>query len=538
MTLKIQSHEDDKRQLNVTVEVDEMRVKKAMKQTARKYAGEVSVPGFRKGKAPYHIIVQLVGEEGLRHDALHDLVPAIYEETMKELDVLPYAQPKVTDIDEGTPAVMTLLVPLEPVVELGDYRAMRKVVEPVDIKEEAVDEQIKMLRESKAETETIDRAAEMGDIVVVAGKGYLDDDEDDIIFNEEAFDISLQDDGIFAETNFISELVGSTADSSKSFTVPFPDEYEYEELAGKTATFNLDIAEVKAKTLPPLDDALAQMVDENIGSLDELRTTIRENLQNQAEEQFKNDLLTGAVEQMLDDVEEMAYPQGTVDAEIDGMVEDMKGRVEQAGMSWENWLQSTGRTVEDLRDDYEDAAVDRVEHGLVMRAFIQSEQLYATDEDIDIEVEKRVAQYLEGMTVPAADDDDEDNINDDEVVSDDAETESEVVDAVGENESSEEGDDDEVVSDDAEAESDAVGEDDEDEDYDDEEEIDTNAAMAEMFRSFYKSSGRPMLEQEIVMGKIHDRILAIYAGEAPDLPEPAETAESTDEETAAEEAAA
>ncbi|MCZ7668955.1 MAG: trigger factor [Chloroflexi bacterium] len=173
MSLTIQSQEDEQRQLLLTVEVSEDRVKKAMRQAARALAGEVNVPGFRKGKAPYHVIVRRVGEVQLRAEAVEDMVQSVFEEALREIDVIPYAQASL-DKMEMEPVVFQFTVPLEPQLTLDEsYRDLRKDVEAVEISDEAIAEALELVRLRHQVIESVERPVAQGDVVSVSGKGVL-----------------------------------------------------------------------------------------------------------------------------------------------------------------------------------------------------------------------------------------------------------------------------------------------------------------------------------------------------------------------------
>ena len=170
MTLTIQKEEDDKRQMKLTIEVDEARVERAMRQKANELAREIRIPGFRKGKAPYGVIVRRVGREYLRIEAVEDLVDEIFREVLAVEEIEPYAQPSMDDL-EIEPLVMKFTVPLEPVVTLGAYREIRKEIEPIVISDEAVEEALEQVQTRHQTVEPVDRPIQAGDLVTFGGKG-------------------------------------------------------------------------------------------------------------------------------------------------------------------------------------------------------------------------------------------------------------------------------------------------------------------------------------------------------------------------------
>lgn len=397
MTLKIETQEDDQRQLAVTIEVADKRVRKAMQNAARKHARQLRIPGFRPGKAPYNIVLSYVGKETLQQDALNEILPKVFEETLEQLDVEPYAQPTLDDVEQE-PLVLKMTVPLEPTIVLGDYRAMRREITPVEIKDEAVDEALDILVQNDATNEPVERASASGDEVVIGGKGYLGDDEDEIIFQEEHFHVRLAEDSVFAGTAFVDELMGVSAEDEKSFTITFPDDYEDEpDFAGKTATFAVSVHEILERQVPELDDAFAAEQPGEAETVEALRAETFDRLQKQAEEQFKNDLLDESIDDILENIEELIYPKGAVEVEITSILDGIKNQVQQMGLKWEDYLQMRDETDDSMREDVEDDAVTRLERRLVFQKFVEAEKVVLTPEEIEAGIEERLATYDEEM---------------------------------------------------------------------------------------------------------------------------------------------
>ncbi len=462
MTLKISKQEDEQRQLAVTIEVDDKRMRKAMTKASRKHARNLRIPGFRPGKAPYNVVLGYVGKETLQQDALNEILPQVYDETLKEIEVEPYGNPSFDDV-EYEPLVIKMTVPLEPIVELGDYRAMRREIEPVEIKDEAVDEALDALVQQQATTEPVERASQLGDDLVISGEGRIpveategDDeeaaDEDaGLIFNENHFHARLEEGNVFPNTSFIDELVGLSAEAEKEFTITFPDDFEEDEnLAGKTATFKVTVKEVLERSVPELNDEFAAGQPGEAETLDALREETRKRLFEQAENQFKNDLLDETISEMVENIEEMTYPPGAVDAQIDDMVRGLQGQLQQMGMDWETYLNMRGETEASMREEFEEDAASRLENSLVFQKFIEAEKLALQPSELEEKIEERLASY------------------DDE--------------------------------------------------------------MQGYMRPFLEGEGGNMLRNEIMMDKVHNRVVAILSGEAPDLAE----LEAAAEEAAAE----
>jgi trigger factor len=469
VTLNIHTEENEQRELKLTIEVPEARVEKEMRQAARKLSKEISIPGFRRGKVPYNVILRRVGREALRAEAVDDMVQGVFEEALEEVNPEMYGRPTFDDM-ENEPLVLKFSVPLSPQVELPEYRELRKEIEPVSITDEAVEEALEQVQARHQKVESVDRPAAAGDMVTVSGKGELlqvvdDVDEDaeeseettddadskDIIFDEESIDFLLDAQKLYLGTDFVDNLVGMSAGDEKSFTITFPEDHEETELAGKEADFEISLLDVKERDLPALDDELAKL-EGDYETLDELRSALRENLQQQAESNAKNELIENMITDMLADAQ-VSYPPAAVEMEIDDMVASFKEQVKRSGWEWDDFIRLQNNSEEEIRNNFHESAVERLERQQILRQFVLSEKLTVSADDVDIAIEKRLESF---------------------------------------------GDNDEF-----------------------------RESMRNYFTSGY---GFDMISSEIIMDKVHDRMVAILGGEAPDLDAIAEAEEAADEE--------
>lgn len=409
MTLTIQTEADDQQQLALTIEVDETRVQQAMKTKARELGREIAVPGFRRGKAPYDVIVRRVGEETLRAEAIEDLIQPVFEEALAEADVDPYGRASLDDI-EPKPLVLKFTIPLAPAVTLGAYREARREIAPIEIEEQAIQEALEYTQTRHQTIEVVERPAEAGDVVTIGGVGTLvpieptaaEGDEvageaepptiDEKIFDEERVDVLLDAETLFPGTNFVENLIGLSAGDEKTFTITFPEEFEPEpEFVNRQATFALTVLEVKKRELPPLDDELAKL-EGDYETFAELRAAVEKELAQQAEEQAKEELVEEMTDMLLEDAQ-IVFPPAAVELQIDDMVADFRNRLARSGWQYQDYLQLQGMTEEALRDDFRENAETQLRRQLVLRQFILDEKLRVTAEDIDRQIEERVARF-------------------------------------------------------------------------------------------------------------------------------------------------
>lgn len=394
MTLEIKTEEDEKRQLKVTVEVPEDRVQSQMRRVARSLGNQVNIPGFRKGKVPYNVLVRRVGEEALRADAIEDMLESIVVETLEKIDVAPFRPPNLDDM-EVNPFIVKLTVPLEPVVVLGDYRSIRKEVDSVEVTDEALEEALEHVRSHHQVLEQVDRPAELGDLVTVGGTGTLDEEEGETIWQEDSRDMVLDPERVFPGTPFVDNLVGCSAGEDKEFQFIFPEDFVEEDLAGKNAKFEVTVLNVQDRELPELDDELAQ-AEGDYETLDELIEELREELLKQAQQQAKADLM----DEFIDEVEkaaEVVFPPAVVESELENRLEQFKAQLKQSGWQWKDWLTLEGKTEESLKESWHDDAVNGVTRGLILGKFIEIEKIDVGADDVDARLDKMLESVSENQ---------------------------------------------------------------------------------------------------------------------------------------------
>jgi trigger factor len=406
VTVTIRKEEDDKRQLSLTVEVSEDQVEQAMRAKARQLARDLRIAGFRRGKAPYQVILQRVGAETVRAEAIEDMVQDVFEQALVEAEIEPYGRPVLENM-ELEPVIFVFTLPLEPVVTLGDYRALRKEIPAVEVTDEAVQEALEQVQTNHQTIEPVDRPIEVGDVVTIKGKGELlpapvaaEEDEtadeaavveNEMLFDEESIDLLMDGDKLFAGTPFVDNLIGKSTGDEVSFGFVFPEDFEDEELAGREGLFEITILNVKSRELPAIDDELAKS-EGDFETLDDLRADLREGLQREAEDQAREELLEQTITDLLADAE-LVYPPAALEMEIDDTYEAFKNQVTRSGWDVEDYLRLQGQTEESLREEFRADAEERLQRRLTLRQFILDEKLRVEAADVAELVEERVARY-------------------------------------------------------------------------------------------------------------------------------------------------
>ena len=521
MTLTISTEENDSRELTVTVEVEEARVQKEMRKTARQLSKRFNIPGFRKGKAPFNVVAShLGGKQAIRAEAVESLVQPIFAETLEKIEFEPYAQASFNDM-EIDPLVLKFTVPLEPVIELGPYRELRKEVDEVAVTDEALAEALERVQAQHAEIEEVDRAVEVTDLVTLSGLGELALDEEaeekeaeaeepeadeaaeessesdpdegdsdegdsdegnsDEEDSDEDSEVDLEDEAsrILEEATsnviFNEERLEVVIDAAKLFPSTSFVDHIVGLSAGEETSFSLSFpeayedeelagkeAEFKITIIEVKKRELPELDDE-LAKLEgdfESLAELKENLQKTLLEQAESEAKNQLIEGLIDDVLEestVTYPEAAVNQEIDGMMQNFKNQAERSGWDFNDFLTLQGGSEETMRDNFRESAAERLERQLILRQIVIDEMVTVEAEDIDAKVEKQVEAFK------------------------------------------------------------------------DDEELQDN------MRNYYKSGyGFDMMSSEILMDKLHGRIKEIYLGNAPDLAELAAAKEAA--EAAAKEA--
>ena len=370
-------------QFSIDAETFKAAVNNAFKREGKKYA----IPGFRKGKAPRHMIEKMYGSDIFHYDAVNDLFPEAYEAAVKEakIDVVGRPDPEVVSMSEADGVVLKVKVAVKPEVELGEYAGLIVTKEAKNVNEADVDAEVKRMQDRNGRLLTREGAAENGDTVDIDFEGFVDGKAFE---GGKAEHYSL----VLGSGSFIpgfeDQVVGHSAGEEFDVNVKFPEEYGAAELAGKDATFKIKLHEVKYKELPALDDDFAKDVSE-YDTLDELKDSIRNNiktnLDKQAEQKVENDLMDQVIANMKADI-----PDAMVDSRIDELVQDLEYRISQQGLKLADYLKYMGMNIEQFRAQFKEQADKQVKMRLAMEAIVAKEGITASDEEFEEEV-KRIA---------------------------------------------------------------------------------------------------------------------------------------------------
>ena len=373
----------NKVKLNFVVSAEDFD--KALATAYSKNVKRFNIPGFRRGKAPRHVIEMHYGPSVFFEDAFDEIFPVVYSEAIKEHSVEPVDRPEldVTQIEKGKDLIFSVEVFVRPDVVLGDYKNLeaKKVVDKVT--DDDVSAEVERARDRNSRfVEVTDRPARLDDQVNIDYAGFDGD-------NQFAGGTAKGQELVLGSGHFIpgfeDQLVGATVGQDVDVNVTFPEEYHEKSLAGKPVVFHVHVNGIREKEVPALDDEFAK--DMGFDTLDEYKADVKANLikrnEERAETAFENEVVEKAVATC-----EMDIPNGMVEEAIDNMLRDMEMRLMYQGMKLDDYFKYTGQTREQVREMYREQATERVKTQLALEAIRDAEKIEATEEEIDAEIAK------------------------------------------------------------------------------------------------------------------------------------------------------
>lgn len=389
MSLQVEKMEHNMAKLTIEVEAEE--VEKALQKTYLKERGQMSVPGFRKGKVPRQMIEKMYGPEVFYDGAANVMIPEAYGKAYDECEYEIVSQPKVdiVQLEKGKTFIFTAEVALKPEVTLGEYKGLTVEKTSVEVTDEEVDAEVAKEQENNARAiEITDRAVQDKDEVVLDFEGFVDD----VAFEGgkgENYPLTIGS-GSFIP-GFEEQLIGAEIDKEIEVNVTFPEEYQAKELAGKAAVFKCTVHSIKGKELPELDDEFASDVSE-FETLDEYKADVRTKLENKKAADAKNkkedEVVNKAIENAVMDI-----PDAMIDMQVKQLADDFAQRIQQQGLTVEQYLQFTGMTTEKMMEELRPQAVKRIQTRLVLESISKAENIEVSDERIDEELAKMAEAY-------------------------------------------------------------------------------------------------------------------------------------------------
>ena len=389
--MSLQVEKLEKNMAKLTIEVSAEDLDKAMEKAYQKQKSRISLPGFRKGKAPRKMIESMYGKGVFMEDAVNSLVPQEYTKALGECDLEIVSQPEinVTQMEPGKALIFTADVAVKPEVTLGDYKGVEVPKSEIAVTDEEVDAEVKKEQDKNARTVAVeDRAAANGDITTIDFEGFVDG----VAFEGgKGTDYALTlGSGTFIP-GFEDQLVGANTGDHVEVKVTFPEEYQAKELAGKEAVFQCDVKKIETKEVPELDDEFAKDVSE-FDTLAEYKEDVKKKLTEKKEKEARTAKENAAVDKAIENAQ-MDIPELMTKTECRQMMDDFSRRMQQQGLSMEQYFQFTGQSMDKMMEDMKPQALKRIQTRLVLEKVAEAENIQPSEEEITEEIQKMADAY-------------------------------------------------------------------------------------------------------------------------------------------------
>lgn len=389
--MSLQVEKLEKNMAKLTIEVSAEDLDKAMEKAYQKQKSRISLPGFRKGKAPRKMIESMYGKGVFMEDAVNSLVPQEYTKALGECDLEIVSQPEinVTQMEPGKALIFTADVAVKPEVTLGDYKGVEVPKSEIAVTDEEVDAEVKKEQDKNARTVAVeDRAAANGDITTIDFEGFVDG----VAFEGgKGTDYPLTIGSHSFIDTFEDQIIGMNIGDEKEINVTFPEEYHVDDLKGKPAMFKVSVKEIKEKQLPELNDEFAQDVSD-FDTIAEYKDDLKNKIADRKSREAKAKQEDEAIAKIIED-SKMDIPDAMVDTQVNRMVEDFAQRLQQQGLSVEQYFQYTGMTADKIMEEMKPEAVKRIQSRLVLEAVVKAENIETSDEDFEAELKKMAEAY-------------------------------------------------------------------------------------------------------------------------------------------------
>ncbi len=389
--MSLQVEELEKNMAKFTVEVSAEDFDKALTAAYNKNKNRFNIPGFRKGKAPQAMVEKMYGVEVLYDDAVNEALDASYGKAAEEskLEIVSRPEISIVEVEKGKGLIYTATVAVKPEVTLGDYKGIEVEKASAEVTEEDIEAELKKVQEQNSRLITVeDRAVEDGDQTVIDFEGFVDG---------EAFEGGKGEDypltigsHSFIDT-FEEQLIGKSIGEESDINVTFPEEYHAKELANKPALFKVTVKEIKKKELPELNDEFASEVSE-FETLEEYKNSIKETLSDKKQKDAATENENRVVDKVVEGAA-MEIPEAMIDEQVNNMVNDYAQRMQGQGLSLDQYMQFTGMTIENLREQMRPQALKRIETRLVLEAVVKAESITTSDEAVENEISNMAEAY-------------------------------------------------------------------------------------------------------------------------------------------------
>lgn len=382
---------EEKNMVKLVIESTAEEFEAGLNTAYNKNKSKISLPGFRKGKAPRKMIEKMYGAEVFYEDAANSIIPEAYAKAADECGLELVSQPKinVTQLEAGKPFIFEAVVATKPEVELGQYKGVEVTKADTEATDADVEEELKRVQDQNSRTVSVaDRAVKDGDNTVIDFEGFVDG----VAFEGgKGTDYPLTIGSHSFIDTFEEQIIGMNIGDEKEINVTFPEEYHVDELKGKPAMFNVSVKEIKEKQLPELNDEFAQDVSD-FDTLAEYKDDLKKKIAERKESEAKAKKESEAIEKVVE-AAKMDIPQAMIDTQVNRMLEDFAMRLQQQGLSVEQYFQYTGMTADKIMEEMKPEAVKRIKNSLVLEAVAKAENIEVSEEEFEAELQKMADMY-------------------------------------------------------------------------------------------------------------------------------------------------
>lgn len=381
--MKVTQGETKDRQTVLHIEVDDQLLEQHMGRAHQRLAARVNVPGFRKGKAPRSVVERFVGREYLLEEAMESLVPAAVNVAVEQEGIETSATPRVSVVEREPIVKIDATVPLPPEATLGEYSTISVDDEAEEVTDEQIEESVNRLVEANASWNDVQRPVQDGDLITFTVTGTVDGET---FVEQKDSEYLAESDNPNPVPGFSAQLVGIEIGGNKAFSIDIPDDFGREELSGKTAEFEVSVASVREKSLPELSDELVKGLGEDISTVADLRSLIRENLEARAKQTLRESLEEKIVDELVERSTFELSPL-MIEHEAEHVLQDQQNALARYNISFEQFMGQSGKTSEEILEDAKQTAESRVKRTLVMDRLAEAESIEPTEDEIEQELE-------------------------------------------------------------------------------------------------------------------------------------------------------
>lgn len=379
--MKVTAERIPEAQMVLEIEIDAEQTKKSLDQAARRLAQRYRIPGFRKGKAPRQVIESTLGEDLVFEEAFERLIPKAYDDAIEQEGIEPIGAPDL-EIVEKDPVRFKATVPLQPVVDLGDYMTISVEKETSEVSDDQVADTLLELQRQHAVLEPAERPIEYDDHVRIDVRAEAEGEQ---VLSEEGIEFALREDMVIAVPGLAEQLLGLTKGPEHEVSVDVPEDHNDPDVAGKTVTFLVTVHDIKSEDLPELDDDLASEVGD-FKTIEELRSRVRSDLVEAQDQRITNEFHEGVINAVIQKAS-VEFAPSMVDHELNHMMAEM---AQQSGQEPEAYMQALGPAANQIRESMRERAADRVLRSIVLSEATSVEEVEVKEAEIDAEIERMI----------------------------------------------------------------------------------------------------------------------------------------------------